>query len=512
MIFVLPFFLGALSVLSFQPFNYTIINFLILPALFLNLSHVRKKSKNIYRKKPFIRNIFFIGYSFGVGFFLSGNYWITYSLTFDESFKYLIPISLIGIPLFLGLFFGLATLISGIFIKNNFISILLFCNSLSLVDFLRSKILTGFPWNLWAYSWSWFPEIIQVLNPIGLFAFNMLSITFFCIPLVLIFKKNKLNMFIFCICLILFFLNYIFGSMIINKNNISSNNSNYKNNTIYTKVISPNFDIKYNLSLNDVSLLLKKLIKFSQPEKNKETIFIWPEGVFTGFYFSELSEFKSFFKSSFSDKHIIIFGINTQSKTSKEYYNSLVAVNNNFEIIYQYNKKKLVPFGEFLPLEDILKKLGLKKITQGYGSFSEGKNVDNFIMGNLNALPLICYEIIFPQLTQGINNKTNMIINISEDGWFGKYIGPRQHFAKAIFRAVESNTFLIRSANQGVSAFIDNRGNVIKHLDPNERGSIELNVPLVNNNSKNRNDLIFFILLFTYTLIILTFKKNKNDR
>ena len=197
MVFILPFLLGSLSVLSFQPFNISVLNFLIIPGLFLNLSHVSKRSRNVYRKKPFLRNIFFVGYAFGFGFFLTGNHWIAYSLTFDENFKYLIPISLIFLPLFLGLFFGLSTLITGIFIKNNLISIFLFCSSLSFVDFLRSKILTGFPWNLWAYSWSWLPEVIQILNPIGLFAFNLITITFFCIPLFLIFKKKKINVFIF---------------------------------------------------------------------------------------------------------------------------------------------------------------------------------------------------------------------------------------------------------------------------------------------------------------------------
>ena len=278
------------------------------------------------------------------------------------------------------------------------------------------------------------------------------------------------------------------------------------------KIISPNFDIKYDLSNDEIAQLLKKLIKFSEPESDKETIFVWPEGVFSGFYFSELIEFKSLIKNSFSKNHTIIFGVNTSDKKSEKFYNSLIAINNDFEIIYQYNKRKLVPFGEFLPMENILKKIGLKKITEGFGSFSKGSNNENFLLGYLNARPLICYEIIFPQLIQKINNKTNMIINISEDGWFGELIGPKQHFAKAIFRAIESNTYLVRSANQGISAFIDNKGNIIKSLNSNEIGSIELNVPLVNNNSKNRNDLIFFILLITYTFIFLIFRKKLHDK
>ena len=105
---------------------------------------------------------------------------------------------------------------------------------------------------------------------------------------------------------------------------------------------------------------------------------------------------------------------------------------------------------------------------------------------------------------------TNLIINISEDGWFGKSIGPDQHFSKSIFRAIENNTFLLRSANKGISAIIDNKGNIIKQLKRNEAGSIEFEVPLIKSN-KVKNDLIFFLLLITYLSIFIIYRK-KNAR
>ena len=206
---------------------------------------------------------------------------------------------------------------------------------------------------------------------------------------------------------------------------------------------------------------------------------------------------------------MLIFGINTQDNYSNQFYNSLIASNNNLEVLYKYDKKKLVPFGEFIPFHDFFEKFGLKKITQGYGSFSKGSKQKNFILDDLNILPLICYEIIFPNLTQFSDKKTNMIVNISEDAWFGNSIGPNQHFTKAIFRSIENNTYLARSANKGISAFISNNGKIIKRLEANETGNIELDVPLINNNFKNKNDLIFFVLLFTYLFIFLIFK-NKN--
>ena len=264
--------------------------------------------------------------------------------------------------------------------------------------------------------------------------------------------------------------------------------------------------MRYIKSDDEIKNAIQKVIRYSDPEIKKETIFVWPEGIFAGVYFEDLKKFKNLFNKNFSENHLIILGINTEDNQKGDFYNSILVLNNKLEVLYKYDKKKLVPFGEFLPLNNFFERFGLKKVTQGYGSFSSGGNQNNLELNTLSVLPLICYEIIFPELIQSSNNKSNLIINISEDAWFGNSIGPHQHFAKAIFRSIENNTFVVRSANKGISAFINNNGKVIKSLKPNEKGSIELNVPLINNKFKNNNDLIFFILLFTYMIIFLTLK------
>ena len=509
LIFLFPFFLGSLTVFSFQPFNLSFINFIILPALFLLTTFAQRKSKNTYRKKPYLLNLFFIGYLFGIGFFLSGTHWISHSLTFDENFKFLIPLAIIGLPAFLGLFFGLTNIIVGPFLKNNFSSIILFSCFLAFSDYLRGNILSGFPWNIWAYTWSWKPEILQSLFHLGFFSFNLLCIVIYCSPLLLIFKK-KFNFSLFFLISLIFFSNFIYGSSIIKKNNTNFTNLKLNSkNSIYTKIVSPSFDLKYNLSNSELKENLLNLIKYSDPDKNKKTLFVWPEGVFTGYNFEEIKLYKKLFEETFSENHLILFGSNTAGKNSQnlDIFNSLIITNSKLEIIFKYNKIKLVPFGEFLPFENTLSKIGLKKITEGHGSFSIGTNTDIFVLENLRMLPLICYEIIFSELSQ---TPKNLIINISEDAWFGNTIGPSQHFAKAIFRAIERNVYLIRSANKGFSAFVDNKGVVKKVLKPNERGVIELNVPFINNSKKKyKFDLIFFVLLFTGVSTFIILKKNE---
>ncbi len=440
-------------------------------------------------------------------FFLSGIHWITYSLTFDESFKILIPIALICIPLFLSLFFSLFTLIIGPFLSFNFSSLLLFSGGLAFFDFLRAKILTGFPWNLWAYSFSWATEIIQIVNKLGFFGFNLICITVFTIPVVVLFKQKTFQKFLFLSFIPLFFISlFIYGNHSINQNNKKISLIDKKYNI---KVISPNFELQYGLSEEEIKTRLKKLVRYSDPNKNIKTLFVWPEGVFSGYSFNDILILKDTFTKSFNKNHLIVFGINRNNEKKNGFFNSLIIVNNRMEIIEEYKKQKLVPFGEFLPLENLLSQFGLKKITEGYGSFLKGNNQKNLITDELNILPLICYEIIFPKLTQLSDPSTNLIVNISEDGWFGNTIGPYQHFAKSVFRSIEQNTFLVRSANKGISAIINNKGEILKSLNPKESGNIEIQMPLFKNENKNKNDLIFFILLITYILPFIIKKNNE---
>ncbi len=511
-IYLLPFCIGVFTVFSFQPFNFTYINFILLPALFALVVFVSKRTKNVYRKRPYKKNLFLIGLIFGFGFYLSGIYWIAYSLTFDESFKIFIPFFIILIPLFLGLFTGLTILIIGPYINYNIFSVLLFSGSYAFSDYVRGKILTGFPWNLIGYSWSWFTEILQILNFFGLYAFNLIAITIFTLPAVIFFRiKLSSKIFVFSLTIIFVFLTYLFGTFSINKNKGLLNYLTIDE-KVYIKVVSPNFKLDYNLPIDKVEEKLKKIIRYSNPDDSKKTIFIWPEGIFTGYDIDDILNFKKIIRQSFSKSHLILFGINSIDESTGLYFNSLIVINNEFEILSKYNKTKLVPFGEFLPFEKYLNKIGLKKITQGHGSFLKGQKQQNILIDNLNILPLICYEIIFTELIQKTDDKTNLIINISEDGWFGKSIGPHQHFAKAIYRAIENDTYLIRSANQGVSAIINNKGEIVKKLNTHEAGNIELNVPLIKSEYKNKNDLIFFTLLFTYLFIFLIFRNKTNAK
>ena len=150
---------------------------------------------------------------------------------------------------------------------------------------------------------------------------------------------------------------------------------------------------------------MQKLVRYSDPTKNMKTLFVWPEGVFSGYDFDEIQILKEKFQKNFDKEHLILFGVNTYDEKGKGFYNSLVIVNNQLEILREYKKQKLVPFGEFLPFENFFNKFGLKKITEGHGSFLKAPEQDNLEIKNLNILPLICYEIIFYVISTKIRSQ-----------------------------------------------------------------------------------------------------------
>ena len=229
--------------------------------------------------------------------------------------------------------------------------------------------------------------------------------------------------------------------------------------------------------------------------------------------------YKDLFINKFSENHLIILGINnfvnSNSQQNKKYFNSLVVLNNKLEILFVYNKINLVPFGEFLPFENLLSKLGFKKITSGYNSFSAGNSRKIFNLGNnfneKSILPLICYEIIYTGKIKTKNQPPDLLVNISEDAWFGQSIGPYQHFTKAVYRAIEEGVFIARSANKGVSAFIDPSGKILKSLNTGESGNISLDFPYFYKPTlfSNYGNKIFFLIIFLYIFLILIFKKFK---
>jgi len=508
-IYIIPFILGLITSFSLPPYSFFLINFITFPLLLIYLITNYKKGKWISFK---------IGWFFGFGYFISNLYWITNALTFEENFKPLIPIALILIPLFLGGFYGISTLSCSFFSLNKkFSSILIFSLFFSLIEFLRGHILGGFPWNLAAFAWTDYIYFLQILPFIGTYSFNLLSVTFFLIPVIILFNYNKITKLnVLAIASVILIINLFYGSQIIKKNEkTSETNLNF-----LIKIISPNIDVSRYFENESPEKIISELVNISNPNDSKKTIFIFPEGVLPNVYLEDLKNYSYIFEENYSEEHKIIMGIN--STEEMKVFNSMVVLDRNLNILAKYNKNKLVPFGEFLPFENFFSKFGLKKITSGYKSFSAGKKRSLILLNKTNFLPLICYEIIYsgnleqkfvfmPPST--IDENFDFIVNISEDGWFGNSVGPYQHFSHSIFRSIEEGKNLIRSANNGISAFINSKGQIINQIKSTESGVIEVKSfkqtkKTLFNSFGNK---IFFYFLIFYIILIFFLNKKKGE-
>ena len=501
-------FLGAISSYSLPPYNYFIINFITFSLFFVFIYNKKKKTSDN-------RSFFQYGWCFGFGYFLFSLYWIAISLTFDQGFKFLIPITIILLPAFLAIFYGLVTyMFSVLYSKNVISSFFIFSILFGTIELIRGSIFTGFPWNLISFSFSNNIYFIQILSIIGTYSFNLICISLFTVPALFI-LRNSIKEIIICFSFILLSASFlIFGK--IKSDNFDTLKSIKNSYTI--KAISSNISLDRFYSKKDELKIINELIDISTPEKKEPTIFLWPEGIIPDSYLSEMNIYKDVFLNKFGTDDLIIMGLNSiETQNDKNFlFNSMVVFNNNLDIVSSYNKVNLVPFGEFTPFESILSLIGFKTITNSYQSFSSGKNRTPLFIKNrmidLNLLPLICYEIIYSgKLSK--DNSFDYIVNISEDGWFGNSIGPKQHFAHGIFRSIESGKYIIRSANNGISAIINPTGFIEQKVDFGLTGYVELSeIRLVKSTPFMLfGNKVFLALILIYIFLIFSFNRINHE-
>ena len=468
------------------------------------------------KKETSSNKIFFkYGWYFGFGYFLFSLYWIVISLTFDQSFKFLIPVAIILIPAFLGIFYGLITyLFSILYSKNVASSFFIFSVLFGTIEFIRGSILTGFPWNLIAFSFSDSIYFIQILSIIGTYSFNMICISLFTVPAILILRNSRKESIVFILFIFVAIGFLTFGKI---KNDNFDSLENIKN-SFTIRAISPNISLDKFYSKQDELKIIIELIKLSAPTKIKPTIFLWPEGIIPDSYLRDMSLYKDLFLDNFGNDDLIIMGLSSLEKKKGEdlFFNTMAVFNNELNLIQRYNKVNLVPFGEFTPFESVLSLIGLKTITNNYQSFSSGNSrmpldIKNDKI-NLRLLPLICYEIIYSgKLSK--DKDFDYIINISEDGWFGSSIGPKQHFSHSIFRSIENGKYIIRSANNGITAVINPIGVVEQEVKFGSTGYVELSeskliktTPFMLYGNK-----IFLMLILVYIFLIFSFNRLKHE-
>ena len=453
--------------------------------------------------KENLKDSFFAGWSFGIGFYIGSMHWIISPFLIYEKHFLLSPIS-IFFPLLMGLFFSLPSVLITIlknFIHFQRISSISKAFAIStfffIAEIFKSNVFGGLPLNLTAHLWAFNHEFIQVSKFTGVMGLSFFTLFWIsCISIFLI-EKKILNSFLTFIFFPFFLLSFNFFP--------SPKETEIAQNQVNFRVIQPNIPQieKWNKLYfeKNINKLLDLTIEESLEEKEK--IVVWPEVALT-YFLTEEPDVVEYLKKKIPKNMTLITGGLRREFNNKSFklFNSLYLINNDsFDF---YDKKKLVPFGEFVPLRGILKSF---RLAPGTTDFSKGDKVNQMRieLENEEILfePSICYEAIFQTFTK---NKSSVLINITNDAWFGKTVGPRQHLASQIFRSVEKSVFFLRSANSGISVVVNNKGEILKKINLNSTGYIDINTQLSSVETffeKNGNISIFLIILFLGLLFYL---------
>ena len=488
------FLFGGLATFSLEPYNIYPLIFCFTFAIF-GISRANN-----------LRDVFFLSLSFSFGWFCLGLYWIANAFLVKSGFYvFLMPIASALLPLFLSLIWSLAFIIAKLIsskIGEIHINIII---SLSIIEYLRGKLL-NFPWLMPGYFFSSEDVLIQGFSFIGSYSMNIVFLSFIILP-ILVIKYKKLSIlpiFIFLTPLIILFIKSF--DRYLNKPSSVFDKSHLIN------VIQPNIkqEIKWKKNLKHYHHQnLTNLSKINDNENNfLSKLNIWPETAFLGLYPRDKSSLQDLSKRFLNPKKNEFLFTGSIYKNQNNYFNSALLINSKAEIRNIYNKNILVPFGEFIPFRKILPRFDFfkNKIDFTNGQKNKAISVNKFY----KFVPLICYEILFSDLIfKSLDKETSLIINITNDAWFGNSIGPIQHFQFARIRAVEFGIPVIRVANTGYSGLINPYGKVLKKIKLNEKGTLSFKLIKKTNETiyMKYGNYIFIILIFIIAAFNLLLKK-----
>src|SRR6185295_1525271 len=163
---------------------------------------------------------------------------------------------------------------------------------------------------------------------------------------------------------------------------------------------------------------------------------------------------------------------------TEQAYNSVYVIDHDGSILTVHDKVHLVPFGEYLPFQSLLERIGLQQLTKATGGYLPGDRRRSYSVPRApRMLPLVCYEVIFPGQAVPRDDRPGWVLNLTNDGWFGISSGPYQHFQQARLRAIEEGLPLVRAANTGISAVVDPLGRIVRSLPLGSEGVLDAPLP-----------------------------------
>ncbi|MDP2690224.1 MAG: apolipoprotein N-acyltransferase [Deltaproteobacteria bacterium] len=457
---------GLLLVLAFPPFGAGFLAWFALVPLLLALEGAGWKRGLLY------------GYVFGAAFFLGTVYWVIHSMYHyggvPMAVSVLVMLSLVAyLSVYPGVFGLLAAVSGGLSPAGRLVLLPVFWTAL---EFLRGRLFTGFPWVLAGYSQANYLPVIQVADTTGVWGVSYL-VVFVNTALYLAARSflKKEGRFparesVVALAVVVSVLSYGFLRI----RQVDRDSSRWNSLRVAVAQGSIDQSLKWDRSFQDGTIDIYRGLSMEASGQGASLI-VWPETAVPFIFDADRIKYGKVGAVARDAGTYILTGspsYNYNQATGKaSYYNSAYLLSPSGDPVGRYDKYHLVPFGEYVPLKRFLP--FVKKLTEGVGDFSSGPGAVpiRFEGGGIGVL--ICYESIFPEIAAAsVRNGSTLLVNITNDAWFGRTAAPYQHFEMAIFRAVENKVFLLRAANTGISAVIGPSGRVRKKIGLFEKGAL----------------------------------------
>ena len=335
---------------------------------------------------------------------------------------------------------------------------IMFASIWVLFEWVRSWLLTGFPWLLTGYALLDTP--FEALAPVaGVYGLSLMMALTACLLSVLIIPLNRKAAIVAALASLLpwgaaFMLGNVQWTQPTGKLEFSAVQGNIPQNLKW----DPGF----------IQTTVNTYTGLTATEWDKDLV-IWPENAIPVLYNQSKAFVDQLDREAKSQSSTLIMGmpVDDQNSDRTRYYNSVLALGQGSG---RYDKQKLVPFGEYVPLESVLRGL-IDFFDLPMSEFSRGSSSQNLLKaGDSVIAPYICYEVVYPDFAVRLARDSDLLLTISNDTWFGDSIGPVQHFQMARMRALETSRYLIRATNDGISALIDEKGKVVETIPRFEKG------------------------------------------
>ena len=497
----IAFLLGLLTVFAMPPFGAWPILFAVFPALIklVDWSMAADGASACFSLSPFeggqgergLRSILpaaAIGWSFGFGYFLFGLYWIGEAFLVEaDKFAWLLPFAVTLLPAFLALFFSAGFAAARAGWHPGGARVVALALGLGASEWLRGVILTGFPWMTLGHALTSELVLMQAVSIGGVNPLTFFAVLLFGSPVLLLERPRLTRLPMACLALLLLDAGY--GAWRL-QTPLSPPVPNVR-----LRIVQPNIPQADKFEGAARQRIFQTFIDLSQRNAQGEmdgaqpvTHVFWPESSLP-FLLLDSRDGLDAIADLLPDDKILVAGAlrlerlpaapGASGETADfRVYNSIAVLDGQAKLLSLYDKRHLVPFGEYLPFQFLLESIGLEQLTGQRGGLTGGVNPQTLAVPGLPLIgPLICYEAIFSGTLPSGAARPGLMFNATNDAWFGTSFGPRQHFHQSRLRAVELGLPLVRAANTGISAIVDPYGRVLQSLDLDHRGVIDSDLP-----------------------------------